>query len=51
VTGQWFSLDTEVSSTNKIYSYDITAILSKVALNTIALTQIFIQFDKVPCKQ
>ena len=34
-TGQWFSLRTSVSSTNKIDRHDITEILLKVALNTI----------------
>jgi hypothetical protein len=35
VTGQWFSPDTPVSSTNKTNRHDITEILLKVALNTI----------------
>ena len=35
VTGQWFSPDTLVFSTNKTDSHDITEILLKVALNTI----------------
>jgi hypothetical protein len=35
VTGQWFSLGTPVSSTNKTDRHDITEILLKVALNTI----------------
>jgi len=35
VTGQWFSSDTPVSSTNKTESHDITEILLKVASNTI----------------
>jgi hypothetical protein len=34
-TGQWFSLYTPVSSTNKSDHHDITEILLKVALNTI----------------
>jgi hypothetical protein len=34
-TGQWFSLDTPVSSTNKIDRHDIAEILLKVALNII----------------
>jgi hypothetical protein len=34
-TGQWFSLDTPVSPTNKTDYHDITEILVKVALNTI----------------
>ena len=33
-TGQWFSLSTSVSSTNKTDRHDITEILLKVALNT-----------------
>jgi hypothetical protein len=39
-TGQWFSVDTLVSSSNKIYRHDITGILLKVALNTISLIQV-----------
>jgi hypothetical protein len=39
-TGQWFSLATPVSSTNKTDRHNITKILLKVALNTITLTQI-----------
>ena len=35
VAGQWFSLGTPVSSTNKADRHDITEILLKVALNTI----------------
>jgi hypothetical protein len=38
-TGQWFSLGTAVSSTNKTDHQDITEILLKVALNTINLNQ------------
>jgi hypothetical protein len=34
-TGQWFSLGTPVSSTNKTDRHDITEILLKVVLNTI----------------
>jgi len=34
----WFSLGTQVSSTNKTYRPDITEILLKVALNTITLS-------------
>ena len=37
VAGQWFSLRTPVSSTNKTDHHDITEILLKVALNTITL--------------
>ena len=36
-TGQWFSPDTPVSSTNKTDGHNITEILLKVALNTITL--------------
>jgi hypothetical protein len=39
VTGQWFSPDTPVSSTNKTDRYNIAEILSKVALNTLTLTR------------
>ena len=35
--GQWFSLGTPVSSTNKTDRHDITEILLNVALNTITL--------------
>ena len=35
MAGQWFSLGTPVSSTNKTDHNDITEILLKVALNTI----------------
>jgi len=38
VTGLWFTPGTPVSSTNKTDRHDITEILLKVALNTIALT-------------
>jgi hypothetical protein len=38
VTGQWFSPDPPVSSTNKTDRHDITEILLKVALNTIKET-------------
>ena len=34
-TGQWFSLNTQVSSTNTTDCHNITEILLKVALNTI----------------
>ena len=40
--GLWFSRGTPVSSTNKTDSYDITEILSKVALNTITLTTLLV---------
>ena len=36
--GQWFSLGTRLSSTNKTDCQDISEILLKVALNTITLT-------------
>ena len=36
--GQWFSLGTPVSSTNKSDHHHITEILLKVAFNTITLT-------------
>jgi hypothetical protein len=38
VAGQWCSLSTPVSSTNKTDHHDITKILLKVTLNTITLT-------------
>ena len=37
--GQWFSLGTPVSSTNKTDCHDITEILLKVALSTINQNQ------------
>ena len=37
-TGQWFSLDPPVSSTNKTDHHDIAEILFKVVLNTINQT-------------
>jgi hypothetical protein len=39
VTGWWFSLVTQVFSTNKTERHDITEILLKVALNTINMNQ------------
>jgi len=39
VTGQWFSLGTPVSSTNKADRQDKTEILLKAALSTITLTR------------
>ena len=36
-TGQWFSPGTQISSTNKTDRHDITHILLKVALTTIAI--------------
>ena len=47
MTGQWFSLDNLVSSTNKTDSHDITEILLKVALNTITITNLFKSFTIV----
>jgi len=44
VTGQWFSPDPPVSSSNKTYCYDITEILLKVVLNTIKKININILF-------
>jgi hypothetical protein len=38
VAGRWFSLGTPVYSINKTDRHNITEILLKVALNTIALT-------------
>jgi hypothetical protein len=37
VAGQWFSLGTPVSSTNKTDCHDIPEILLKVALNNITI--------------
>ena len=37
-TGRWFSPGTPISSTNKTDLHDITEMLLKVTLNTIALT-------------
>jgi hypothetical protein len=48
VTGQWFSIGTQVSSNNKTDSHDITETLLKVALNTLTQTKPlinFIEFD------
>jgi hypothetical protein len=42
VTGQLFSPDTPVSSTNKKDCQDITEIVLKVTLSTITLTQHYI---------
>jgi hypothetical protein len=46
-TGQWFSLGTPVSSTNKTDRHDIIEILLKVPLNTITLT-LNISMDDIP---
>jgi len=35
--GQWFSLGTRVSSTNKTDRHDVTVILLKVAMNTLTV--------------
>jgi hypothetical protein len=43
--GQWFSLGTPVSSINKTDRHDITEILLKVALNTIAPYPIIVASD------
>jgi hypothetical protein len=42
--GRWFSPGTPVSSINKTNYHDITEILLKVALNTITLTLIPIDY-------
>jgi hypothetical protein len=42
VVSQWFSSGSPVSSINKIDRHDITEILLKVALNTIALPLMFV---------
>jgi len=47
VAGQWFSMGTPVSSTNKTNHHDITEILLKVALNTITLILFLNQFCNV----
>jgi hypothetical protein len=39
--GLWFSLSTQVSSTNKTDCHDIAEILLKVAFNTISLTPLW----------
>jgi hypothetical protein len=39
MAGQWFSLGTPVSSTNKTDYHDITEILLKVALSTMNQTK------------
>ena len=46
-TGRWYSPDTIVSSTNKTDHHNITEILLKVALITIALTLDFFQVTDV----
>ena len=46
MTGQWFSLATPVSSTNKTDHHDLIEILLKVALNTITLTLLMICFKE-----
>ena len=49
MTGQWFSLGTQVSSINKTDGYDITEILWKVSLNTItpALTLTLLPYGEL----
>jgi hypothetical protein len=44
VEGRWFSLGTPVSSTNKTDHHDIAEILSKVALNTIAIATLWLAY-------
>jgi hypothetical protein len=44
-TGQWFSMGTLVSSTNKADRNNITEILLKVVLNTINLNQTYLKRD------
>ena len=39
--GQWFTLGTPVSYTNKIDRHDLNEILVKVALNTITITPMY----------
>jgi hypothetical protein len=50
-SGQWFSLGTPVSSTNKTDCHDITEVLLKVALNTITLTIIRPYYQLVDIKK
>jgi hypothetical protein len=49
-TGQWFSLDPLVSSTNKTDCHDITEILLKMVLNTIKKTNNYIHSIKLRVK-
>ena len=44
--GRWFSLGTQVSSTNKTDRHDVTVILLKVAMNT---NHIFCQMHRSMC--
>jgi hypothetical protein len=44
--GQWFSLGTLVSSTNKTDCHDITEMLLKMTLNTMTVTQMFPSFTQ-----
>ena len=46
-TGQWFSPNTPVSSTNKTDRYDIAKILLKVALNTITIHSVEVKQQRV----
>jgi hypothetical protein len=41
----WFSLDTPVSFINKTDCHDITAIVLKVALNTINIDPLVFKYD------
>ena len=47
MTGQWFSLSTLVSSTNKTVRHDIGDILLKVVLNTITHPPIQVHLDEI----
>jgi hypothetical protein len=49
VTGQWFSLGSPASSTNKTDRHDITEILLKVALNTSKQTNNQIEYASQTC--
>ena len=42
MAGRWFSLGTQISSTNETDHHDITEILWKVVLNTISQPTIYI---------
>jgi hypothetical protein len=49
--GRWFSLGSPVSSTNKSDRQDVTAILLKVAFNTIILTLILFMSNRNNLKE
>ena len=49
MTGRWFSPGTSVSSTNRTDRHDIAEILLRVAINTIALTNLHIWVQLI-CK-